>query len=147
MTNLEVILSMEKLGNATVQQAQRMAQALKLPANAIAAISSGSLASQSAISGFSGQYGLNPGGQYKTRSQAMAPFLSAKNALNPTSLAGTKNVPQVGSNSGGVVNNFNNNINQNGFTAGDDMMMKKAAELITAQQKKNQRMGGGDLIQ
>ena len=91
--NLDAIIAMEQLGNATVQQAQRMAQALKLPANAIAAISAGSLSSQSAIANFSSQYGLNPGGQYTTISQAQAPFLSAKRLLNPTSVAGSAGMP------------------------------------------------------
>lgn len=144
ITNLDVIDSMELLGSATVKQAQRMAQALQLPANAIAAISSGAISSQGAVANFSAQYGVSPGGSYGTLGQQSSAFLNAKNLLNP--VAGYNNgLPSAPSNTGGVTNNFNNNINQNGFTAGDEMMMKRAAEMLTAQQLKNQRMSGGQI--
>ena len=144
--NLDAIIAMEQLGNATVQQAQRMAQALKLPANAIAAISSGSLSSQSAIANFSSQYGLNPGGQYTTLSQAQAPFLNAKRLLNPTSVAGSAGMPNSANFPSGNNQTFNNTINQNGLLYSDNQLLAKATSIITQQQIKQQRMGGGDLI-
>jgi len=145
ITNLEIIESMELLGNATVKQAQRMATALRLPANAAAAIISGSQVSTSAISGFTSQFGLNPGGQYSATLPKKS--VNAQSMYNQSLSTGFQGGGYFGKNSGfGNGQTTNNTVNLNGLLNSNSQATAAAVKTITQIQLKQQRMGGGESI-
>ena len=132
MTNINTIKSMQTLGTVTALQAQKMAQALGLPASALSALMGGIAAAQVAIPQIGAQYGVNVGASLVSQSQQYANRMNVTRALNPVAGYNTS-VGQSSSNNMKTQNpgnTFSPTIIQNGFTAGDEMMMKKAAKAL-----------------
>ena len=131
-TNIDTIKAMEQLGTVTAIQAQKMAQALGLPASALSALMGGIAAAQVSIPNIGAQYGVNIGASLTSQSQQYANQMNATRLLNPVAGYNTS----VGQSSSNNMNTqtsgptFSPTIIQNGFTAGDEMMMKKAAKAL-----------------
>jgi TP901 family phage tail tape measure protein len=131
-TNIDTIKAMQQLGTVTAIQAQKMAQALGLPASALSALMGGIAAAQVSIPNIGAQYGVNIGASLTSQSQQYANQMNVTRALNPVAGYNTS-VGQTSSNNMNTQTSgptFSPTIIQNGFTAGDEMMMKKAAKAL-----------------
>jgi len=125
--NLKIVNSVQTLSSVTVLEAQRMAEALKLPVEALSALNAGANVSAPMAASLSSKYNM-PTGNFTTKTQVGSNVLAAKRALNSTSM-GSSSVANNNSSGSSIVHNntFNNNFSSMPV---DPMLAKKAAENI-----------------
>ena len=144
IVQLDQIEAMERLGTVSVQTAQKIAQSLKLPPNALSALSSGALASQPAVSNIQNQTGINIGGNMQTVGQASAAYMNANRLLNPIQTNNSGKASSSSNNPFSNMNQYHLNVtnNMNGIPPSSQGAQKFAKSIQRELEKLEQGRGG-----